>query len=101
MELPESDRQTDLYRTDLERHLFALESHRPSESDWESHLARTLGQLLQSLPDVYHDVVRLRTEERLTHNQIADRLDIPLGTVKSRLHRARRTFRRLLEELED
>jgi RNA polymerase sigma-70 factor (ECF subfamily) len=32
--------------------------------------------------------------------EIASRLDMPLGTVKVRLHRARAQLRRLLEEVE-
>lgn len=99
MEHPEPDKPTDLYKTDLERHLFALETQRPSDS--EGSITRTLARLLQHLPEIYHEVVRLRTEERLTHGQIADRLDIPVGTVKSRLHRARQRLRRLKEQSKD
>lgn len=42
-------------------------------------------------------VVVLRFQQDLTLNEIAHRLDLPLGTVKSRLHYALRTLRSHLE----
>ena len=37
----------------------------------------------------------------LTHEEIATALDIPVGTVKSRLHRARRVLRAHLPNTKD
>lgn len=48
------------------------------------------------LGDDEREVVRLSHFEGLTHSEIANRLGIPVGTVKSRSHRA---HRRLLEML--
>jgi RNA polymerase sigma-70 factor, ECF subfamily len=44
---------------------------------------------LKALPPDERNVVYLQFYEGLTHGQIADRLKIPLGTVKSRADRAR------------
>jgi len=44
------------------------------------------------------DLVRLRYAEGLTQEQVAARLDLPEGTVKVRLHRARERLRKALEE---
>jgi RNA polymerase sigma-70 factor, ECF subfamily len=44
------------------------------------------------------DLVRLRYAEDLTQEQVAARLDLPEGTVKVRLHRARERLRKALEE---
>jgi RNA polymerase sigma-70 factor (ECF subfamily) len=44
------------------------------------------------------DLVRLRYAEDLTQEQVAARLDLPAGTVKVRLHRARERLRKALEE---
>ena len=44
-------------------------------------------------------VLGLRYAEDLTQAEVARRLGLPLGTVKVRLHRARRRLRPLLEEL--
>lgn len=47
-------------------------------------------QAVDALPAEERDVVRLQHLERLTHTEIAERLMIPLGTVKSRSSRAHR-----------
>ena len=43
-------------------------------------------------------VLVLRDYEELEYQEIADRLDIPVGTVRSRLNRARQALRRVLQE---
>lgn len=45
-------------------------------------------QALSELPEDWRDVVRLRIEENLTFQQIANQLDIPLGTALTRMRRA-------------
>lgn len=47
-----------------------------------------LRQAVEDLPEPMRDVVRLRIEEDLTFQQIADRLEIPLGTALTRMRRA-------------
>lgn len=42
------------------------------------------------------DVLLLVAQEELTYEQVAAALDIPVGTVRSRLHRARMTIRAAL-----
>jgi len=45
---------------------------------------------LASLPESFRDVVRLVDVEELSYRDAANRLEVPLGTVMSRLHRGRR-----------
>ncbi|MGA9115912.1 MAG: sigma-70 family RNA polymerase sigma factor [Bacteroidota bacterium] len=53
---------------------------------------------LADLPDEFRTVLILCDIEGLTYEEIAEFTDIPLGTVRSRLHRARRLLRgRLLD----
>ncbi|MCS7082122.1 MAG: sigma-70 family RNA polymerase sigma factor [Bacteroidota bacterium] len=53
---------------------------------------------LQSLPVDFRTVVILCDLEGFTYEEIADLLEIPIGTVRSRLHRGRKLLRlRLLE----
>jgi len=52
---------------------------------------------VDTLPDWLRDAVRLRYFEQLSYDEIAAVLELPVGTVKSRLFRAHRT---LAEELE-
>ena len=52
---------------------------------------------LARLPVSQRVVLVLRTREGLSEQEIATTLGIPAGTVKSRLHRARATFREVWE----
>ncbi|MCS6807924.1 MAG: sigma-70 family RNA polymerase sigma factor [Bacteroidota bacterium] len=47
-------------------------------------------QALQSLPEAFRTVLILSDIESMTYEEIADILSIPIGTVRSRLHRARK-----------
>jgi DNA-binding SARP family transcriptional activator len=49
-----------------------------------------LRAVVDRLPPGERDVVRMRHIDRLSHAEIAARLGIPIGTVKSRAHRAHR-----------
>ncbi len=51
---------------------------------------------IESLDDSDREIVRLQHLEGHTHAEIAELLDIPLGTVKSRTHRAHRKLARRL-----
>ena len=55
-----------------------------------------LARALASLPDSQRDVVMLVDIEGLSYAEAAAALDIPAGTVMSRLHRARQQLRREL-----
>ncbi|GAA4053883.1 RNA polymerase sigma factor [Actinomadura miaoliensis] len=52
-----------------------------------------IDDVLARLPVHQRVVLVLRTREGLSEQQIATALGIPMGTVKSRLHRARAAFR--------
>lgn len=55
-------------------------------------------QMLNRLPDVFQQVVRLIDMEGLDYQDAAKILGVPLGTVKSRLTRARMKMRSLFEQ---
>jgi RNA polymerase sigma-70 factor (ECF subfamily) len=50
---------------------------------------------VERLPDVERDVLLLRVWEELSYEEIAAALDVPVGTVRSRLNRARSRLREL------
>jgi RNA polymerase sigma factor (sigma-70 family) len=58
--------------------------------------ATELVTLLGSLTDGEREVVLLAAWEELAYDELADALGIPLGTVRSRLHRGRRKLREQL-----
>jgi RNA polymerase sigma-70 factor (ECF subfamily) len=53
-----------------------------------------LALALRSLPETHSEVLLLRFVDGLSLNEIADVLEIPLGTVKSRMHNALGALRR-------
>jgi RNA polymerase sigma-70 factor (ECF subfamily) len=56
-----------------------------------------VGRLVRTLPPDQQLVVALRFWRDLPLEEIAERLDLPLGTVKSRLHYAMRALRKELD----
>jgi RNA polymerase sigma-70 factor, ECF subfamily len=53
---------------------------------------------LDELPEEYRSAVVLSDLEDLTYAEIAELMDVPVGTVKSRLYRGRRMLQRRLYE---
>ena len=62
---------------------------------------RQVQRAVDALPEKYRVVVLLYYMEELPLAQIASLLHIPSGTVKSRLHQARKLLRQQLEVLLD
>ena len=54
-------------------------------------------QALRKLPEDFRVIVWLRDGEDLSYQEIADTLDVPIGTVRSRLARAREALRNAVE----
>lgn len=52
-----------------------------------------LGSLVEQLAPHYRVVVHLRHMQQRSYEEIAEMLDLPLGTVKARLHRAHNQLR--------
>lgn len=57
-----------------------------------------ISRALESLPEIYSDIVRLRALEAQSYAEIADHLGIELNTVRSRLARARHLLDERLRE---
>jgi RNA polymerase sigma factor (sigma-70 family) len=52
---------------------------------------------IDSLPEHYRIVVVLRHQQDLSYEEIATALELPLGTVKARIHRAREILKTRIE----
>ena len=72
------------------------ESSDPAHSASEAELQGFVARALQKLEDDHRAVVVLRDIEGLDYQEIGEVLDIPPGTVKSRLHRARMALRQAI-----
>ena len=76
----------------------------PDEVDWRSLEAqwwrkRQVDAVLRQLPEPLRLVLILREMHDLRYDEIAAVLDIPVGTVRSRLFEARKRFARVWEEM--
>lgn len=79
----------------------AVASAPPESEDTSPELLDrlVLRQALDTLPDPRGSILQLAYWEDLTHPQIAERLDLPLGTVKSHVRRGLVQLHDLLEEV--
>jgi RNA polymerase sigma-70 factor (ECF subfamily) len=59
----------------------------------------TVRRAIDSLPDEQRIVIVLRDLQDLDYSEIAELLSIPIGTVRSRLHRARLELKATLERM--
>jgi RNA polymerase sigma-70 factor (ECF subfamily) len=95
----ELDEVEDLY---LYRRLGGLEAAAAGRSAEEEVLDRftddEVKQALESLPEQFRMAVLLADVEGFSYKEIAEILDIPIGTVMSRLHRGRKALQKGLFE---
>lgn len=78
------------------------DTHDTPESAFGNLLDDDLAGAISALPEDFRTVVILCDIEGLTYEEIAEFLDCPLGTVRSRLHRGRSLLRaRLLKYAKD
>lgn len=74
----------------------------PEIDDLEEFLGRFVGdevkQALDGLPEVFRTAILLRDIEGFSYQEIADMLEIPIGTVMSRLFRGRQLLKEALRD---
>ncbi len=98
------DRRAPTLMDDLQHHAASHELDQPAPCwdlaslDWEQVDDR-LKRALDELPEHYRLVLLLWAVEGMKYREIADVLAVPLGTVMSRLYRARATLSEQLTEL--
>ena len=95
------NRVVDHFRAE-QRHTTRRGGHGRAESAVEPRIEQAgerlmIAEALLRLPERARKVIALRFFDDLTHHQIADRLDMPIGTVKSDLRRGLAQIRRQLE----
>ena len=61
----------------------------PEETSIKKQQTEELKLLIENLPIRYRNLITLRYFDELSYEEIAQQLDLPLGTVKAQLFRAR------------
>ena len=102
------NRQIDILRRErrpeLDAHEPALtpsEGPEPDAAYDASQSAERVRRALAGLPDEQAELVRISFYEEASHSAIAERMGLPLGTVKSRLRLALQKLRAALDEADD
>lgn len=73
------------------------ESELSVEMRMPTRLPETIDAAVKKLPERYREAFILRDVEEMPYEEVAKVLDVPLGTVKSRVNRARLMLRDLLQ----
>jgi RNA polymerase sigma-70 factor (ECF subfamily) len=82
---------------DEEQHSRARSPFDPETLLLQTHDATSMARALGRLPDHFHQLLVLRELEGLSYRELSEVIGIPIGTVMSRLSRAREALRRALD----
>lgn len=77
----------------------AADVTKPDEEVESLELQESIQQEILKLPEKYRSVIVLKYIEELQLQEISDILEIPLGTVKTRVHRGREALRKQLRNV--
>ena len=61
----------------------------PERELMRQQMEQTVLRAVQALPDELREAITLREVDGLSYEEIAERMDCPIGTVRSRIFRAR------------
>jgi RNA polymerase sigma-70 factor (ECF subfamily) len=77
---------------DDEEHYLEIEdeSFQPELSLLSDERREAINKVIASLPENYREIIKLRHEEDMDYKDISVKLNMPLGTVKANLFRARK-----------
>lgn len=77
------------------------EQDTPEHLAMQDEMAHTIKQAMDDLPDELRTAITLREIEGLSYEDIAQAMDCPIGTVRSRIFRAREAIDKKLKPLLD
>jgi RNA polymerase sigma-70 factor (ECF subfamily) len=60
-----------------------------------------LDRAIEALPEKYHRVIVMRHKQEMAYEEIAEALEVPLGTVKAHIFRARALLYKALKDQRD
>jgi RNA polymerase sigma-70 factor (ECF subfamily) len=82
--------------TETIERLAAPVSGRPDAVYQRAETRRIIGEAIDELPEKFREIIVLSHFDEMSYGQIAEVLDIPRGSVMSRLYYARRKLREIL-----
>ena len=88
---------TELSRDDRE-FIIASSDVDPSENLSSQNFEKSVQRALAELPDDFKTIIILRDIQELSYDEISKIVDVPLGTVKSRINRVRVKLQQLLKK---
>lgn len=95
------DKLTDgIQKRSVQQHLETKRSDldSPARASERAETSQRILAAIKGLPDESQTIIRMRIHEDLTFQQIADALQLPLGTVLSRMRRASQRLRETLAD---
>ena len=82
---------------DIEDHYFMTHTT-PEDVALDQMTHAMVRGAVESLPESFREAVLLKDVEDFSYGEIADILEVPLGTVMSRIHRGRKLLQKTLYE---
>ncbi|NNE36505.1 MAG: sigma-70 family RNA polymerase sigma factor [Rhodothermales bacterium] len=73
-------------------------TYRPDQHIVDDQRKQILQEAIDSLPEKYHRVIVMRHQQEKSYEEISKQLDLPLGTVKAHIFRARALLYRKLRD---
>ncbi len=73
----------------------------PEETFIKEQKVKTMRKVVEQLKPRYRDLIKKRYFEELTYEEISDEMDLPLGTVKAQLFRAREFLANIMKNKKD
>lgn len=75
------------------------DSFNPEKDSLRNELFSSVNSIIDDLPEKYKVVINLRHKEDKSYDEIAVVLDIPIGTVKARIFRAREILKKSITRM--
>lgn len=73
----------------------------PEENFIKEQRKALANEVVERLPDHYRNLIHMRYFEELSYNEIATKLNLPLGTVKAQLYRSKELLLNILKKGKD
>jgi len=94
---------TTIHHEDGAEHVMEIRDHGlvPDEVYFKQQRKEYMQMAVSQLPERYQSLVQLRYFQEMSYEEVAAQMQIPIGTVKAQLHRARELLNDALKQLEE